>query len=362
MTTQNRIFTVLFALLTVFPVAFFAPLVQAQSAVSPASPRIDGFDVEQVRRLAPGIELDFTLYGTPGGIATVKINGTKGAFLLEEVELGLYEGTYTVKSKDRIPVNGSVTANLRLGNHVTSAILDESLVAATARTPAQRKADAASGAIPKIDRFDVEPVGELVAGTDLNFTLYGNPGGKASIRIAGAKGAFFLQEEKNGVYEGTYTIKNRDRIAANSVVTGNLRLGDKDATAILGKSLVATSAQLPVRRPAAICAYCGVVEAVNVIEIKGDGSYVGLIAGGLAGGLLGSQVGQGKGTTAAEIAGAIGGAYAGREIEKNVKKTKHYEVVVRLQGGGTQAMTYATEPGFRVGDKVKVVNGTLVRE
>jgi outer membrane lipoprotein SlyB len=147
------------------------------------------------------------------------------------------------------------------------------------------------------------------------------------------------------------------------VVTADLRFGDQGTSAIFGKSLVAASApKAPIRPTAAICPHCSVVEAVNVIEVKGDGSYLGLIAGGLAGGLLGSRVGQGSGISKAEVVGAMGGAYAGREIEKNVKKTKHYEAIVRLQGGGTRAVSYEAEPGFRMGDKVRVVNGTLVRD
>ena len=62
----------------------------------------------------------------------------------------------------------------------------------------------------------------------------------------------------------------------------------------------------------------------------------------------------------AQIAGAVGGAVAGNEIEKRVNKSKHYDVTARLQGGGVQTVSYATEPAFRVGDKVKIENGLLV--
>jgi outer membrane lipoprotein SlyB len=102
-----------------------------------------------------------------------------------------------------------------------------------------------------------------------------------------------------------------------------------------------------------------VVEAINVVEVKGEGSYLGMIAGGVAGALLGSQIGQGRGTTVAEVAGAAGGAYAGHEVEKRMKATKHYEVVVRLENGGSQTVSYAAQPGFAVGTRVKVENGTL---
>ena len=167
-----------------------------------------------------------------------------------------------------------------------------------------------------------------------------------------------LDEVRPGVYEGTYTIKNRDRIAADAAVTGNLRIGDRETSAVLGKSLQASPAYQPSARKAA-CINCGVVEAINVVEVKGEGSYLGMIAGGVAGALLGSQIGQGRGTTVAEVAGAAGGAYAGHEVEKRMKATKHYEVVVRLENGGSQTVSYAAQPGFAVGTRVKVENGTL---
>ena len=42
-----------------------------------------------------------------------------------------------------------------------------------------------------------------------------------------------------------------------------------------------------------------------------------------------------------------------------MKTTKHYEVVVRLENGGSQTISYATQPAFAVGARVKVENGTL---
>jgi outer membrane lipoprotein SlyB len=80
----------------------------------------------------------------------------------------------------------------------------------------------------------------------------------------------------------------------------------------------------------------------------------------VVGALLGSQVGHGKGTTVAEIAGAAGGAWAGNEIEKRVKTSKHFDVVVRLENGGTQTVSYPAQPAFGVGSRVRIENGVLV--
>lgn len=108
-----------------------------------------------------------------------------------------------------------------------------------------------------------------------------------------------------------------------------------------------------------MCVNCGVVEAINLVEVKGDGTYLGKIAGGVVGALLGSQIGHGKGTTAAEVAGAASGVYVGNEIEKRMKTTKHYDVVVRLENGGSRTISYATQPTFAVGARVRVENDAL---
>ena len=64
----------LFALLALVPLALSPAIAQAQQSVySVASPRIDGFDVAPARRLVAGSDLLFTLYGSPGGTATVRI-------------------------------------------------------------------------------------------------------------------------------------------------------------------------------------------------------------------------------------------------------------------------------------------------
>jgi outer membrane lipoprotein SlyB len=356
---HKKIVLGLFALAAFLPLAFPASQAHAQHpAASVAAARIDGFDVEPVVKPVPGNELAFTLYGSPGGTAAVQIDGATGSVALVETEAGVYEGTYTIRKRDRITAASTATANLRLGNRVASALLDEPLVGrVSARRPAPPMNSAAA---PKIDRFDVDPPAHLVAGEELILTLSGSPGGTASARIAGTKGKVVLNEIRTGIYEGTYTINNRDRIAADAVVTGNLRIDNRETSAVLGQSLVAGSnKQSSARHEARVCADCGVVEAINVVEVKGKGSYLGPIAGGVAGALLGSQIGHGSGTTIAELAGAAGGAYAGNEIEKRVKTTKHYEVVVHLENGGSKTFSYAAQPGFAVGTRVKVANGTL---
>lgn len=323
------------------------------------SPVIRGFNVDEVRRLTPGVELSFDLYGTPGGTAVLHISGANRNLTLTETEPGQYEGTYTIGTRDHITARSAVTANLRVGNQVTTGLLSESLLR-NVGSHERRRGELA--AIPRIERFDVQPNDDLSPGSELQFTLYGTPGAKVDMNIGGARGTFFLPEVRPGEYSGSYTIRRADRIAANSVVTANIRANGQVSTATLGKPLLVAAAPVPVPRVARYCTNCATVEAVNLVEVKGDGSYLGTIGGGLAGALLGSQIGSGNGRTAAQVAGAVGGAYAGREIERNAKRSQHYEVLIRFPNGGTQVVPYENDPGLRVGEKVKLNNGVLTRD
>ena len=343
-------------------VALFSLLALITSSVHAqqhnAAPRIDGFNVDEVKHLAPGTDLNFSIYGTPGGIATLRIAGAQRNLTLNESESGQYEGTYTISSRDNITAQSSVTGNLRVGNQVTSAVLSESLQAGVrfqAPTP-----NVANDSPIKIDRFEVQPSGDLSAGNELIFTLYGTTDGRAEVAIKGAEGKFFLQEVNSGEYTGAYTIKRRDNISANSRVTASLSVGEYSTTADLNKTLLAASASSV--QVVKYCGNCGTVEAVNTVDVKGEGHYLGAIGGGVVGALLGSQVGGGRGKTLSTVAGAIGGTFAGRAIERNANKTTHYEVIVRLQNGGTQTASFNADPGYRVGDKVKIVDGVLMRE
>ena len=357
MKISQKLFSIIIAIATLMPLALLPIQANSQQlSRSQATPRIEGFNVDEVPRLIPGAELNFDIFGTPGGLVTLRIAGAKRNLILAEVEAGQYEGTYTISERDRIDARSPVTANLRVGNRVVSAVLNESLQVGVG----YHSDKVVQGTQPRIDRFDVEPVADLSGGNDLQFTLFGTPGGKVDLAIKGAKVKIVLPEVNSGEYANTYTIKNRDRITPNSVVTANLRVGDRVTSVTLGKPLLNAAAPEKVNA-ARTCHNCGTVEAVNLIEVKGEGGYLGTIGGGVVGALLGSQIGEGNGRTAAQIAGALGGAYAGRTIEGKSRTTNHYEVLVRLQNGATQTVSFAAAPEFRVGDTVKINDGVLVR-
>lgn len=112
----------------------------------------------------------------------------------------------------------------------------------------------------------------------------------------------------------------------------------------------------------AACPGCGTVTDVKTVKKQGEGTGLGAVAGGVIGGVLGHQVGSGRGNTAATVVGAGAGAYAGHQVEKNQRSTTSYQVVVKLEDGKTRTFNFAKETSWRVGDRVKVVDGKITRQ
>ncbi len=109
----------------------------------------------------------------------------------------------------------------------------------------------------------------------------------------------------------------------------------------------------------AVCNECGVVETVSEIAVEPKASGGGAIAGGLVGGLLANQIGKGSARTIATILGAAGGAYGGNYIEKSLRTSKRYDVLVRFDDDSTRTFSSETVPPWQNGDRVKLQNGLL---
>ena len=109
------------------------------------------------------------------------------------------------------------------------------------------------------------------------------------------------------------------------------------------------------------CDNCGTVTDLKTVKQKGEGTGVGAIGGAVLGGVLGHQVGGGRGKDLATVAGAGVGAYAGHETEKKMKEKTVYQVVVKLESGSTRTFSFNNTSAYRVGDKIKVVDGKLTR-
>jgi outer membrane lipoprotein SlyB len=117
----------------------------------------------------------------------------------------------------------------------------------------------------------------------------------------------------------------------------------------------------PTAVPAApSCASCGVIANIREVTHEGPATGLGAVGGGLIGGAIANNVGQGNGRTLATIAGMVGGGLLGNKIEKSQHRSVSYHVSVHMEDGTSQLVSFDTAPPWRVGDPVKVVNGTLV--
>ena len=111
----------------------------------------------------------------------------------------------------------------------------------------------------------------------------------------------------------------------------------------------------------------GVVQSIELVQqentgIAGSGIGLGTVAGAVIGGVLGNQIGSGRGNTVATVAGVAGGAYVGHELEnRQQQRVDAHKITVRMEDGSYQVLMQNTNAGFRVGDRVRLENGSMQR-
>ena len=155
---------------------------------------------------------------------------------------------------------------------------------------------------------------------------------------------------------------------AKPVASQQVALDDEDRNPAQPRRIVRNDAvyrpdysqnMVQVAQPARVCHDCGRVESVQPVQTQASPSGVGVVGGAVVGGLLGNQVGGGTGKTLATIAGAVGGGFAGNEVEKRTRSATTYQVRVRMEDGQSRNFPYNSQPNWRQGDRVRVVDGYL---
>ncbi|MBL8434662.1 MAG: glycine zipper 2TM domain-containing protein [Zoogloea sp.] len=112
--------------------------------------------------------------------------------------------------------------------------------------------------------------------------------------------------------------------------------------------------------PPAVCRECGVIESIEAVQQKGEGSGLGAVGGAILGGVLGHQVGEGSGKQIARIGGAVLGGFAGNEVEKRYRAISHYRIGVRMEDGSYRVVEQQNAPAWRRGDAVRLEGGGIV--
>ena len=185
-----------------------ALLMSITSAAWAAAPlRLEAFDVEQVPHLTPGTRLNFSLFGTAGASATLRIDGVRNPLALAEVQPGIYEASHTIDEPDRIAPDARVVATLRRGFEAASIVLAEPLQlgasapVAVASAPAPRPACVDCAVVVSIQEVRSQgprdPVGAII-GAVLGALLGDHVAereGRPVARVAGAIGGALIGHE-----------------------------------------------------------------------------------------------------------------------------------------------------------------------
>lgn len=239
MTVHRPLFS---ALLLAGVIAVATGPVDARSrrpAVQVEPPQITSVTVTPQNQLTPGSELTVTLNGTPHGTASVRIGTVPRTIQLPEVDSGIYEGIYTVSSRDHLTAADPLRATLKVRGR--AAIATQGLgngaapVAAAAPTPAATPG-AATAAV--IEKFTVKPINKIEPGAELKFTVNGTPRAKASFSIDAVAKDVPMVETQPGVYEGAYTIRRLDNFPSSINILATLEANGQPARSKLTQSLL----------------------------------------------------------------------------------------------------------------------------
>ena len=294
------------------------PALAAARAPAAATAVVEGFDLEQVSELAPGVELSFSVYGSPRSEVTVYIEGASRLVDLAETQPGIYEGTYVIAARDRLRSDSRVIATLQHDGEVARSTLAEPLLLERGAVPwADTRVQAASPPPASTARV---------------------PGDEAPTRAP--------------------RVGEPVPIAAPaSVATAPTAAPPPLVPPVSRAAPVPRVAQAP-ERPA--CGDCAIVETIRVEPGTERRGVIGAIAGGIAGAVLGDKIAEAHRRHVMQALGAVAGALLGREIEMRQTSAPAYTVVLRLPDGSALERRYDQAPPFQVGDSVSL-SGTGAR-
>ena len=246
--------------------------------------------------------LNFTVFGTPGALVSLRIDGGSSRPRAAETEPGVYEGSYLIDGVDAIRPESRVTAS-----------------------PCRRTAP--SPTRPSTSRC-------LLARGTVPWNVATTP---AASRLRPRRGSRHA----------------RCRRRAPSARRPQPAVRDAGARAAGRRSPRRSAAER------AACSDCAVVESVRAVEAAPSGGVIGTIGGAIAGAILGKELGEAHKRRMLTVLGAIGGAVAGRQIERQATQSTQYEVDLRLADGTLLRRRYEQAPPFAVGATIRL--GTPMR-
>ncbi|TFZ04019.1 hypothetical protein EZ216_10310 [Ramlibacter humi] len=203
-----------------------------------AAPAIDALEVNADAGLQPGSVLEFSMRGTPNGIARAEVRDAGVSVALRETRPGIYTGQYTVRRTDRLKPTSLVRGELTVAGRTRNS--DFRLPPSFAQAPAEPALmPVPTTQVPTLhlDRFSAPSVDRLVPGTELRFAIEGTPGAYATVQVPGLPTPVQLREQRPGHYAGQYVLRQQDAVGDGPVIA-TLRAGERTVTAQLARPLV----------------------------------------------------------------------------------------------------------------------------
>ena len=224
---QAKLRSTVAAMMLLAPMAasFVAQPVHAQARATVAAPAITNMALNSDGGLSAGATLRVELIATPNASRANLTLGDSGIIVpLRQQAAGKYTGSYVVRRSDRIDPTQLLTARVVFGERTYTRQFNYP-------TSFQALAMGAAPSSMQIERFVMRPAGRIDPGRELRFRLVGTPGADAWLDIPGVIRGVDLAEVRPGVYEGTYTVRQRDDLGAFSRSVATLRNGNQRATA-----------------------------------------------------------------------------------------------------------------------------------
>lgn len=225
MKTKLRSTAAAIMLLAPLGAAFVAqPAAAQQRAVAPV---VTSMALNADHGISPGSTLRFQVYGQANAKRADVVLGESGITVpLRQQTKGNYTGSYVVRRTDRIDPQQLMTVRLTHGERT---IARQFSYPPAFQALAMGNAPAATA--PRIERFVMRPGGRLEAGREITFRVVGAPGARATMDIPGVVDNLALAEVRPGVYEGNYTVRQRDNLQAFDDAVATLRNGGQRVTA-----------------------------------------------------------------------------------------------------------------------------------
>jgi len=321
-------------------IACAAPLAVAggpvRAAVAPVS--VDGVDVEQVVALGAGLPLNFTVFGTPGALATLRIEGGRRVLELREVEPGVYEGSYVIDGSDAVRPDSRVTATLQKQGAVAYGALDEPLLLAKGTVPWGAPAAPGSALVAAPSPATASPPSPAQA-----FVASPAPAPVTPVPPSAAETTMPMP------------IAATPRPVPPDAFAATPRPVPPEAFATTPRPVPPeVFAATPPPSAPAPCSDCAVVESVRAVEVAPRGGVIGAIGGAIAGAILGKELGEAHKQRMLTLLGAIGGGLAGRQIERQATQSTQYDVDLRLADGTLLRRRYEQAPPFAAGATIRL--------